>query len=652
MRTKYYNDAFIGNKNILATYSKKGELLRLYYPNPDFRQFIDFFGTGVKINDSGMIYLHEDINNKYNQYYDEDTNILNTEVENLYYRLKIKQIDYASIKKDVIIKQYVFENGNSIDLNINFLVHSKLIYEENNAVGSQIKNNALIQYCHDYALGIFSKDKIYSHQLNDVANNIQSGVIQDKDYIGMSADSAVSYNIGTIKPGEKKEFVLFVVPVQGISEGENLALLDKIEEIRKLDVKAEKQNASRYWKKFVKDHYKLDEKYQVTNKNYKGYLEKLNKIYKRSILLFPLLMDEVTGGIVASAEADEGKTQCGRYAYCWPRDAVFICSALDKIGMTKEVEKFYKVFCKNTQSKNGMWEQRFYTDGKLAPCWGYQIDETASVIYGIYEHYKVTKEEKFIKDTFKMCDKAVRFLERYMDNILGTKDESDVVKKEIEETYHTEDREKLPLSYDLWEMNEGVHLYSIASINAAYNAMLKIYEIIEPEYKENRLKLENIHKNIIRIKKQMEVIPKYVSQNLYNEKTKTLKRNLEDDKTDISILGSIYPFEMFGPKEKKVLNTIEKINMTLRTYTGGYLRFEQDSYRGGKNPWPISTLWMAMYYQKAGENKKAKECIEFVVKSCNEHGLLGEQVDNSTLEPNWVVGLGWSHAMFILSLGN
>ena len=86
MRTKYYNDAFIGNKNILATYSKKGELLRLYYPNPDFRQFIDFFGTGVKINDSGMIYLHEDINNKYNQYYDEDTNILNTEIENLYYK--------------------------------------------------------------------------------------------------------------------------------------------------------------------------------------------------------------------------------------------------------------------------------------------------------------------------------------------------------------------------------------------------------------------------------------------------------------------------------------------------------------------------------------------------------------------------------------
>ena len=32
--------------------------------------------------------------------------------------------------------------------------------------------------------------------------------------------------------------------------------------------------------------------------------------------------------------------------------------------------------------------QRFFTDGKLAPAWGYQIDETASVVYGIYEHYQ------------------------------------------------------------------------------------------------------------------------------------------------------------------------------------------------------------------------------------------------------------------------
>lgn len=654
MKTKYYNDAFIGNKNILATYSKNGELLRLYYPNPDFRQFIDFFGTGIKINDSGMIYLHEDINNKYNQYYEEDTNVLNTEIENLYYKLKVKQMDYASTKKDVIIKHYVFENGGSIDLNVNFLVHSKLIYEENNSVGAQIKNNALIQYCHDYALATFSKDKISSHQLNDVQNNIQSGVIQDKDYIGMSADSAISYDIGIIKPGEKKEFVLFLVPVHKISEGDNKELLEKIDEIRKMDVKTEKQNVVRYWRKFVKDHYKLGEKYQINNKNYKGYLENLNKIYKRSILLFPLLMDETTGGIVASAEADEQKTQCGRYAYCWTRDAVFICSALDEIGMTKEVEKFYKIFCKNTQSKNGMWEQRFYTDGNLAPCWGYQIDETASVIYGVYEHYKNTKELKFLQSNMKMCENALHFLFKYLENVFDEKEEKDLVKKEIEEQVIKEGRQKDQIykhvSYDLWEMNEGVHLYSLASIYGAFNAMIGMYEEIKPKYENNRLKLEKIAKDIQKIKDEIENIRKYVENNLYDENTKVLRRNTEDSKMDISTIGAVYPFELFGADEKKVLNTVEKINMTLRTYTGGYLRFEQDSYMGGKYPWPVTTLWMAMYYLKAGNKKMAQECFNFVVNSTSSLGFISEQVDNNTMKPSWAIGLGWAHAMFIITL--
>ena len=71
--------------------------------------------------------------------------------------------------------------------------------------------------------------------------------------------------------------------------------------------------------------------------------------------------------------------------------------------MDKEVEKFYKTFCNSTQSKDGMWEQRFYTDGNLAPSWGYQIDETASVVFGVYEHYKATKDVKFLKDTL-CCD--------------------------------------------------------------------------------------------------------------------------------------------------------------------------------------------------------------------------------------------------------
>lgn len=646
MKNKYMNDAIIGGGNITASLTEKGELLRVMYPSPDFINWIDEFATGVKINDSGIIYLHDDINNQYNQYYTENTNVLHTDILNTYFNLSVKQTDFALLKKSVLVKKYEFENKNNINLNVNFLVHAKLLSDVNNKVGSEIKDKTLIQYCHDYAMYTFSKMPLFSYQLNDTSENIGSGIIQDKDYIGMSSDSSVSYDIGTLKPGEKREFVLYLYFKTNEEKQTEEAIKKEISDICKLDINKEQQAIKKYWKKYVKEHLNIELKPETSKYN-----KKFKQVYQRSILLFPLLINQETGGISAAVEVDENMTQCGRYSHCWPRDAVFITKALDQIKMIKETDKFYKTFCKNTQSKNGMWEQRFYTDGKLAPCWGYQIDETASVIYGLYEHYKVIKDTKFLKDTYKMCENAAKFLCNYMDNILGTRDQSDIVKNEIEATYHTENRNKLPVSYDLWEMNEGVHLYSLASIYAAFQAMKCIHEELRPEYEQNnRLKVEAINKLEARIIKYQEEIKKYILANLYDEETKTFLRNQNDKRTDISELGIVAPFELFSPKEKKVLNTVEKINMTLRTYTGGYLRFEQDHYRGGNNPWLIATLWMGMYYQRAGEKRKAKECIEFAVNTANQHGFLAEQVDNNTMQGNWVNALGWSHAMFI-SLG-
>ena len=74
MEKKYYNEAIIGNKELIATFTGKGERMeRVYFPNRDNRQYLNFFHTGVKINNSDLIYLHDDINNEYKQYYDLDT---------------------------------------------------------------------------------------------------------------------------------------------------------------------------------------------------------------------------------------------------------------------------------------------------------------------------------------------------------------------------------------------------------------------------------------------------------------------------------------------------------------------------------------------------------------------------------------------------
>ena len=99
----------------------------------------------------------------------------------------------------------------------------------------------------------------------------------------------------------------------------------------------------------------------------------------------------------------------------------------------------------------------------------------------------------------------------------------------------------------------------------------------------------------------------------YNEEEKTLKRSNKDNICDISILGTVTPFNMFKPNEKEVINTVEKMNMTLRTYTGGYIRFENDNYMGGNNPWPVATLWMAQYNLKIGKAKEAMEKISVLL---------------------------------------
>ena len=446
---KFYNEAVIGNKKMLATYSKKGELLRLFYPNVDFRQFIDYFHIGLKINDSQIIYLHEDINNVYNQQYLQDTNILKTIIENKYFKLKISQIDAITIKDDILIKKFKFINENNIDLRINFLINSKILSSQDNPISARIFDDTLIQYNYDYSVGIFSKEKITSYQLHDVNSNFASGVIGGKDYIGMSSNSAISYDLGSLKPGEEREFTLFIYMKEnkGTKIEENIE--NSIDKIRKFEVDKKIDSIKKYWRKFVKEHINLDTS---------NFSEKLDLIYKRSILLFPLLINSETGGIIAAPEIDEERKVSGGYAYCWPRDAVFITKALDILGMCNEAKDFYIKFCKNTQSKNGMWEQRFYTNGNLAPCWGYQIDETASVVYGICENYKFKKDIEFLKQSIKMCENAVEFLFKYIENLLEI-DEEDSVKKEIELKNKNTNKIEAHLSYDLWEMNEGVHLY-------------------------------------------------------------------------------------------------------------------------------------------------------------------------------------------------
>ena len=659
MRTKYFNDGLVGNNYIKASFTKNGELIRLLYGAADYKQFVDLFHVGMKVNESGLIYLHNDVNNSYTQEYVKDTNILKTEIFNSYYKIKVIQNDFVPVDEKFLVRYYTFKNENNINLDVNLLAYSRIFTNLNNETAGYFRNNSLLQYNHDFTVCIFSDQKALSRQINDVDYNIMSGKIDGKDYIGMSQASAISFDIKTIKPGEEKTFCLYIY-INKNKEIDLIRDLDReIDRIRELDEKAMFLQTKKYWRDFLKEHdiMGICKNELVSNK--------VKKVYSRSILLFPLLINKKTGGISAGIEVDEDKTKCGRYSFCWPRDAVFITKALDLVGMKDCSDDFYLKFCKMTQDKTGMWEQRFYTDGRLAPCWGYQIDETASVIYGVYDHYLFTHDLDFLKNSAEMCEKATAFLLKYTDDIFSG-------------------QFKMQPSYDLWEMYEGYSLYSLSCVYGALVAMQKIYDILSSSnnnsdsdsnnsinssrnnssnsinsinsssdylkdidtidyLKDVDIKKSTLNDAAIRLKE-------YCIIKFYDDNKKTLVRNNNDRKVDISLLGATIPFNMIDIDDKLIKNTVEKINLTLRTYTGGYVRYEGDSYMGGYSPWPIATLWIAWYYLEIGDVEMAEEIFNFVTNSASSHGLIGEQVNNDAMKPSWVIGLTWSHAMYIIVL--
>lgn len=304
MNNKYINDALIGNGKMLASFSKQGELLRIAYPTIDYKQNIDFFHVGIKINDSAIIYLHDDINNHYEQSYIENTNILTTNIENTYFNINIKQIDFVTIKKDILMKQYIFKNNNTIDMDINFLIHSEFISSTNNQVSARIFNDALLQYDYENTFAIFSNEIISTKQLHNTKDNIRRGEIYGKDYIGITKDSSISYNLGTLKPGEEKKICIYIYAKENDKSNSFEDIANEIDKLKKIDIEKEYNDVKKYWEAYVEKYYSLKRK---------DYNEKVYKIYKRTILLFPLLTNKETGGVIAGMEIDEKKEMCGGY---------------------------------------------------------------------------------------------------------------------------------------------------------------------------------------------------------------------------------------------------------------------------------------------------------------------------------------------------
>ncbi|MCG8499186.1 MAG: glycoside hydrolase family 15 protein, partial [Firmicutes bacterium] len=490
--------------------------------------------------------------------------------------------------------------------------------------------DCLVHYRHNYYFAIAGSRKAVDFQIgNNPYEAAERSEFYGIDDIGMTGEAVQAWELGRFLPKDKKVLCLY------------------------LCCGHTKEASTR--KVFKMKGYEVDSLIEQTKNDWFRYLERgkrvdtgsseFDELYRRSLLVFKLMSDEVSGGLLAAPEIDEHFTRCGRYAYCWGRDAAFITSALDRAGYSDLVEKFYQ-WAVAAQGENGAWLQRYYLDGNLAPSWGIQIDETGTLLWGMLQHYNAVGDKAFLSWVWPAVKSGANFLITSIDS-----------------------ENNLPrATYDLWEERVGQHTYSAAAVCAGLKAAAEISGILGKD---------DPHQNqweqaAVQIKKSME-------ENLWNKERNAFYRALnstvsgwgfeghggkkeitmnakgykrwvsrQDIMIDISLLGVSVPFGVFDDRDERVVQTAQAIEQHLVSpIVGGIRRYETDDYMGG-NPWILTTLWMALYHLKQSDYEKAKAYLRWVEKHKTELGLLPEQVHKDTGEPAWVIPLTWSHAMYVL----
>lgn len=635
----YLIDAIIGNSSILASLGRNGRLHRMWWPHIDMPQHIDAMRTGISYDDGRLSWFDDGESGwRHSCAYTERSNSVAIAANHDEEPLAVNSLHFAVADQNLLVRQYTFTNRGACSASFHFVVHSSFLISENMLYNTTMFNendDALIHFRQRYFFAVSSANVCSKFQAGLPWNEMVGATLQklNGNVIDMSGDGALAWRVDELEPGASVTIPLFIAA--GHSETEALETL-----------RVAKGKSAAEWA-------------ALTDKYWHDYLEaaapcpipedKIRSLYERSLLMFKLMSDRGSGSIIAAPEFDEHFSRCGGYAFCWGRDAAFITSALDRAGLYGLSESFYE-WTLQAQSPDGSWQQRHYHDGSLAPSWGLQIDEGASILWGMRQHYLVKRDEDFAKKVWPAVELGADFLEAFLDPASG-----------------------LPRpSIDLWEEREASHTYSSAAVYGGLTAAADFAQHAGETSKAERWRAAaaGVAKAIDEKCWNEEEGSYYrglnltVPHNRYEEAVASgkagytqplnkgyLRYVLEhDDMPDISLLGVSVPFGAVAPDNERMRSTADALEAALTVPgVGGIKRYGDDHYIGG-NPWILTTLWLAQYRIASGEPDKARKWLDWAVDHATETGLLPEQIDKNTGETAWVVPLTWSHAMFVTTV--
>jgi len=373
---------------------------------------------------------------------------------------------------------------------------------------------------------------------------------------------------------------------------------------------------------------------------------KIVSMLKRSLLIVHTQIDN-GGAILAANDSDVTARATDHYSYLWTRDGAFVAHALDLAGYSFVTRKFFDL-CGRIVHPKGFFLQKYNPDGTLASGWHaswdpehersvvpIQEDETALVLWSLWEHYKRHRDIEFAHRLYQdLVTKCADFMADFRDPELN-----------------------LPLpSWNLWEDRRGIHTYTCATVAAGLRAAA------------NFAKLFADHERGAVYSMAADEIVEAMATHLYDEELGRFVRALNDNGSgayepdptvDASLFGTFF-FGCFEPDDDRVIGTINAIREKL-SVDGGIARFENDGYMKSSdkftgNIWFICTLWMAEHTIALARSRKdlepALRVLEWVADAAFPSGVLAEQLDPATGEHVSVSPLTWSHSTFVAAVMN
>jgi len=631
----YQPNSVVGNSRVLVALGRGGELMSFFYPHIDFCQNLHEGMPAVyfpaRDGHPARLVWTFDPSWHANQSYLGRTNIAETHLTHMPTGLALTVTDFVHPSEPVLIRRFVAHNTARKPLRAKLFQYLDVQLgevEHKNAVHLHSERNLAIAYWRNICFGIggtefdeFGCGRAGPHSRNSTKSQLESGRLNRQiEEIG-DVDLAVGWNL-SLSPDEIATKNLVIA-----ADSNELAAAARVDGFRNLGWDAAMQWTEARWDEHV-------EKAQPVRLE-----EDLTDAYYRCILAIDLLADPDTGSILAAPEFDPFFERSGGYGYCWPRDAIEVCLAMEAAGYPEYLANFLS-WAVRAQRPEGYWEQRYWLSGQRGPAWctaadSIQIDQTASVLFAMGRHARALDERNriaFLENIWESAHRAADYLTCSI----------------------SPDRNLHSTAFDLWETFRGTFTYSNAAISAAlreaaYLARNSAQDALADQWNE----LASVVKNAILT---------HLWQGDAFARGYDAAGQL-DRTVDLSALGLITPFQVISLDDSEERDVATKAIHAIATRLSQpensaetLLRFERDGYAGG-GPSAVATLWFAQALlhlalapgstrdQVASYRTRAVASMRATLRSGTTTGLLPEMMGPAP-GTHWAVPHAWAMAAF------